>query len=186
MTMSEDGGDGGDGGDVGSDVGGDVGGDVGEGIEAYSETGPESGGEIGASSGNYGAINSPSSRGSSYQDFHNWAPGYLARQTAVSSRNPYTPSISPGQQQNTADLQKLLEAEKKPEEQKKPEEPKTSTPPPRTYGGPSQTAPPSNMIPRPMPNITMPTVGAGPQKLAFFKAQADTLQAMLPYWKATG
>jgi hypothetical protein len=40
----------------------------------------------------------------------------------------------------------------------------------------------SGMVNKPMPGISMPVPGSG-VKRAFYTAQADTLNAMLPYWK---
>jgi hypothetical protein len=180
---------GGDGGG-GMAEGGDV--DAGENIEsAMSETSPEASGAINA----YTNVGTPGSKqitdtagygtqtqGSSFQDQAAWFEAQKKENDALVASNWGRPK---GNQSATESQKQSSQPEApKPPEQKK-EESKSSggMSAPVKSAGPAMNPFPSNVIySKQMPQITMPVPGSGVKK-AFFDAQADTLKAMLPYWK---
>jgi hypothetical protein len=149
-----------------------------------------------------GKVNSPSEKGSSYRDQQGYTgpadvpgarsgPGYGGGTASNSGRSGpgYGGGSAPkGPLPQTAEELKQMKDEDSErnikEAQKKAEDAKRIAGPPPTSGkmAPAPAAPSNKVVN--LPSYMMPHPGgAGPQKRAFFQAQADTLNAMLPYYK---
>ena len=148
--------------------------------------------------GGGGSINSPSDKGSSLRDQQGYTPptptgsgpGYGGG-TASSSGGSgpgYGGGSAPRQTPEELKQVKDEDSKRAVEEAKKKGEDASkaaSTAPRSGTMAPAQAAPSNRIVNGNLgPTVMMPQPGgAGPQKRAFFQAQADTLNAMLPYYK---
>ena len=166
-------------------------------LTSYTNVGTPGSQQVNVGGGG-GKVNSPSAKGSSYQDQQGYTPptptgsgpGYGGGTSSSSggSGPGYGGGSAPKQtaeelkQVKDEDSERnIREAQKKAEDAKR-----TAGPPPTSGKMASAQAAPSNRIVNGNlgPTVMMPQPGgAGPQKRAFFQAQADTLNAMLPYYK---
>ena len=173
--------------------------------EAFSETGPENSSSINA----YTNVGTPGSQqvnmgssistgGSSLTDQQGWTPQpFVGSPPSSFSSSGGSPSgnikpaataYSPGASNPNATYEG---PSTEPSTEKSEEKPNSKLPgqggtPPMKVMGPewmNNTQGDNAVTPtRSMPSAQMPVAGSGVKK-AFFEAQADTLKAMLPYWK---